>query len=637
MAAQSLASTRALALTQDRQRISTAALYLLLAAALLPLALLNTRLLAQVSNDPSGVLAIGEWLNNELQLSWVGADDRDVVLYILLLPMAAFLTAFTRLTLGIRVLGFRAILMSIGLQEIGVIPCLLLILLIAVTVVLVRPLMRRSGLPLFARIAVILCIVAITMVLGLLGGVWLDSPMLWSMAFFPVVILAMLAESIAKTVASESLAVALWRTGATIGLALLIAGISQITAVQELLLHSPELLVTILVLTVLVAEFLDLRLLEDFRPGVARGASVASKRGRVVLLRSRFPDVPIVRSGYRASGRYRRASLQPLIDELRERDFAVSVLEVDSQLATQLSALAKESLHPRHPGVVVLNCAGGAQGAGSLAQAPTICEMLGVAYCGPGPQAPALLDDRLQQMQYLRAAGLAVPTVLNSVEALASLAGSARPTLWLRGRFAADRSPSPVSDKRQFQLTYRRLQRQFGEVLVEMRPPGRAITAVLLHPQRSRSAVDAAVEACRAATPSPQLLALLERGGNKRRGFQVAAGLTPLERERLESAALLSAAALGCRDYARVELYCADNGRVTVGRVVAIDPLVSRSAAAEACSSAGMSLAGLAEALLAEAAARHAGPETLTPGAVADTAAGHPVKLQRSRGVLQHA
>ena len=45
----------------------------------------------------------------------------------LFLPLSALLIAVARLTFGIRVIGFRAILISVGFQESGIIPSLILI------------------------------------------------------------------------------------------------------------------------------------------------------------------------------------------------------------------------------------------------------------------------------------------------------------------------------------------------------------------------------------------------------------------------------------------------------------------------------------------------------------------------------
>ena len=189
---------------RDRDRITTQTLYLLLALGLLPFLAMGLRLMALTAMGPEALILAGDWLNQQLTLHWVSMADRDVALYILTLPVAALLITLTRLTLGVRVLGFRSILIAIGIQEIGLVPCLLLILLIAGTVIVIRPGMRRSGFPLYARVAVVLCIIAFIMLMGLFAGVWLDSVTLWSMAFFPVVILAMLVKYCRRKSCSSS-------------------------------------------------------------------------------------------------------------------------------------------------------------------------------------------------------------------------------------------------------------------------------------------------------------------------------------------------------------------------------------------------------------------------------------------------
>jgi hypothetical protein len=140
---------------------------------------------------------IGSALNRSVSLEWVPPDDRWAVLYILLLPTAALLIALARLTFGLRVLGFRSILIAVGFQEIGILPSLLLMAIVVGIILAVRPPMQRIQLTFYARTSVILGIAAVIMVAALLLGPWLRSETLWSFAFFPVIILAMLAEGVA--------------------------------------------------------------------------------------------------------------------------------------------------------------------------------------------------------------------------------------------------------------------------------------------------------------------------------------------------------------------------------------------------------------------------------------------------------
>lgn len=563
--------------SRDRQRISTFWLCLLLVLGLSPFLLMALRLLALHTPEFTGITALGEWLNQHLTLQWVGFEDRDVVLYTLNLPLAALLIALTRLTLGIRVLGFRSILIAIGMQENGVVPCLLLILLIACAVVLVRPSMRRSGMPLYARIAVVLCIVAFTMLSALLAGAWLDSVTLWSMAFFPVVILAMLAESIADTVARDGVAMGVWRTFTTIILAGVLAGLNQFTPLRELLLSCPELLLTPLVLIVFVSEFLDLRLLEGFRPG-SSGIFAESGKPQLVVVRNRFPEASPRRLDADIPKHYRQASLQALIDQLRQRDYAVHVLECDSTLPNKLRSLARAAFSPSGAGLCVLNYAGGVQGSGRLSQVPMICEMLGIPHTGPAAQAVVNCNDRLRQLDTLQAAGLGTPEVVTHAQA-SSLLQQEIESLNVRPRFQADRGARRVTNVRRFDAVCERFERCFGSVVIERVPAGQALTAVVLNPESGERA---------------RVLPLLERGSG-RQAFRSAAATADSDHNAVAAAAICAARELGCRDVARVDLYCSTSGDVTVDRVLAVDPLTLRSASGVAADLGGLALADIAE------------------------------------------
>lgn len=593
-------------LFRDRERISAPMLGALLACALLPLLLVTLRILALADPAPAGPVLIGDWLNRTLTLSWVQAGDRDVVLYILLLPLAALLTALTRLTLGIRVLGFRAILIAFGFQEIGLLPSLLLILVIAGTVVTVRPVMRRLGMPLYARVAVILCIVALTMVAGLLGGSWLGSATLWSTAFFPVVILAMLAESVADTVARENLAVAAWRTGSTILLAAVIAMLGQLTPLRELVLACPELVLTQLALIVLVSEFLDLRLLEPMQTRLTEGPAGSTTRGTVVIARNRFGEPPLVRRTPAAPKRYRRAGLQHVVDRLRDQGFRVRVAEGDDRLPQCLRDEHRRCQASGGTPLVVLNLAGGTHGAARLAQVPVLCEMLGVPCTGPAPQAPALLDDREAHRTTLAAAGLTVPPRLTAAQAEAFL-DTPGATVTVRPRLQADHRGRTVRSRRELQRALVE-QERFGETLLEAQGEGRVVSAVLLW---------------RHGATAPEVLPLVEgRSG----AYRASRTLPAAARATAEAAARRAAQALGCRDLARVDLHLDGNGAVTVLQVAAIELPRPRGAVTCAAAAAGLSVGDLALHVVSRAVACAGGGLPAAADATPRSTSPHPTK-----------
>src|SRR5262245_54328294 len=102
--------------------------------------------------------ALGRVLNQFFSLQQIPASDRGQVMYLLFIPTGAMLIALARLTFGIRVIGFRSILIAIGFQHAGVIPGFVLIAVVVASVLAVRPLLVRFRLPLYARISVIMCL-----------------------------------------------------------------------------------------------------------------------------------------------------------------------------------------------------------------------------------------------------------------------------------------------------------------------------------------------------------------------------------------------------------------------------------------------------------------------------------------------
>ncbi len=570
---------RELASRAVRHRIPAGGLLVLTVLGVLPLLAILLRVLAVAGAAPGGVTwfwEAGDWLNDNLGLLWMPSEDRDGILYILFLPMAALLTALTRLTLGIRVLGFRAILIAIGFQEIGPLPSLLLIAVVALIVVAVRPWMRRFGLPFYARVAIILCIVAVTMVGGLLVGAWLGSATLWSFAFFPVVILAMLAESIADTVARDNTAMAAWRTFSTVLLAVLIAGVSQVTLLREFVLACPELIVTQMVLVVMVAEFLDWRLFESVGLG-SEQQSGHGRRGAVAIVRNRWSGGVLLRRGGQAPGRYRRRSLQPLVDGLRDLGYHVKVVEGDLSLANELKRFFPAQ--QQAPGVdrLVINCSGGLQGRGRLGHVASLCELAGVTCSGPDALAMATLSDRILMLQTLKAAGIPTPQWTDAVMLETWLVERSFPLL-VRARFEPDRRPIRVRDPDALFAALRQVERDFGDPIVETIAPGRALRA--------------AVIATPATNSGMECLPLVEWASRAKR-YRCVEGLRDTETARVEEMALAAVQALRCRDAARVDLRLTADGRLQVDAVHVVDLWTPRGCLAAAAGCAGMDFPSL--------------------------------------------
>jgi hypothetical protein len=552
---------------QGRGAIPAPYLVLLTALAVVPLALIALRVLAVTGMAPN---APGSWLEQHVSLLWVDAADRTAVLHVVQLPLAALMVALARLTLGIRVLGFRAILIAIGMREVGILPSLVLIAIIAASVVLIRPLMRRSGMPLYARVSTILALVAATMVTGLLLGSAFDSSLLSSFAFFPVVILAMLAESIADTVARESTAMAAWRTATTIALALAIAVLCAWPALHELTLACPELILTQLVLVVFVSEFLDYRLLEDFRPG--REPRPARTGMHIAVVRNRWNNSVLCHRVPTAPQRYRLRSVQALVDALRDAGHTVAVIEADARLFSRLREFFPRAIAGDPARALVINCAGGVQGRGRLAQVPGLCEMIGVPCTGPDALAMATISDRLLQARTLAEHGITTAEFQPARE----LPEGDGP--WLAAyRFQSDREPLAADSGRRLKRAITQIAAAGDEALVTLKPVGRQLRIYVLGGA--------------AGQETPLVLPPLER---RKAGLALqTATLSAAQRQAVTNTARTAFRALRCRHIARIDAWLDAQDRIGVLQLRAIEIPTPPGAAAKAARAAGLGYADL--------------------------------------------
>lgn len=551
-------------------------LWLLGIVACLPLVMVLARVAALPGVSLPGALGgevlpvIGSALNRSVSLEWVPPADRRAILYILLLPAAALLIALARLTFGLRVLGFRSILIAVGFQEIGIVPSLLLMLVVVGIILAVRPPMQRIQLTFYARTSVILGIAALLMVAGLLLGPWLRSETLWSFAFFPVIILAMLAEGVAGTIARDDAWTAAWRAASTILLALVIAFVSWIPAVREAALRFPELMLTQLVAVVFVSEFLDFRIFETLPARLAgKLREIFPDRPgplRVAVVRNRSATSVIGRLGFAASPASRTQSSQVIIDALRGQGFTVQAFEGDMSLLHGLHGFLPTDPASGAPGGIVLNLAAGFQGRGRSCHLPAMLEMAGVAYTGPDPIVHARLLDRYALMTLLRKAGIPTPRFALLGRASDDI-GDLRFPLIVRPRYEPDAARIVARDREALVKAVRRIARVFAQdALVESLDKGREIRVSLL------------------GNDPIECLPLLEAAGDRR---TCPAAIDDAAAERARDCAREAYIAVGCRDYARIDIRLTAAGRPQVIGVHAVGLFARRGSFAQSAEAAG--------------------------------------------------
>ena len=205
-----------------------------------------------------------ELFNSAFSLASVPRQMQAHLEYVIFVPLGALVVTFFRLTLGLRVFGvFRPILIAIAFKMIGITISLIFLTCVLVVIAFaVRPILEARRMPYFARVSVLLSSVVILMIIPILAGLWLSSGSLVRIAYFPVVSLCLITESFAKALKEMGLGIAVQRCAMTVIVAVIITLLAKATGGLRLLLSYPEVLVVQIGCIVLVAERLNLRLLE---------------------------------------------------------------------------------------------------------------------------------------------------------------------------------------------------------------------------------------------------------------------------------------------------------------------------------------------------------------------------------------
>jgi D-alanine-D-alanine ligase len=545
-----------------------------------------------------GLRAIGTVLNQMFSLTAVPSDQRAHILYLLFLPTCALLVALARLTLGIRVLGFRSILIAVGFHQSGILPSLLLIVVAVGTIVTVRPWLRRIRLPYYARVSVILCIVATTMVGALLAGPWMRSEVLWGVAYFPVIVLGMLAEGIAHTLDRDNIVTASWRAITTVVLAFIIALVCRVPALGDVLLQFPELVLSQIVAIILVAEFLDLRLFENWDMKVAGLAlpQLLAREGayRVAVVRNRLDTGIIGRLGRRTPAKERRRSVQPIVDALREAGHTVKVLEGDTTLLQELRRFLPPNPQTGEPGGIALNLSVGLQGNARTTHVPGMLEMSGIAYTGPTPQGHAAMQDGVVTRTLLQRAGVPVAHFRLMTSPKDRDKGLRYP-LAVRPRYEPGARAQIVQDRDQLQSAVKAvLRKSRHEALVEEHVPGRRLHVALV------------------GNDPLECLPLVELDPKNRRRI-CPARVDDVLAERIREYARAAFWACGCRDYARVDIRVGRLGQAAVVGVRSTGLLARGGSLARAAAEVGWSFPQLLSRIVEAARTRYLTGEIAKP------------------------
>ncbi len=208
------------------------------------------------------------FLRQGLSFASISPEMADRIQYLLLVPLGALTVVFFRLTLGIPLFGpFRSILIAMAFQMTGIVPGLIFLTAIIAVIVALRPAIRALRMPYYGRISVLLSSVCLLIVMALSICQWTGSRLLESAAYFPIVVICLMADRFALTLAKQGFGAALWRGGMTALAAALIAFLSSVRPIVSLFIQYPEALLATIGAIIAISRYGDWRLADDLRSG----------------------------------------------------------------------------------------------------------------------------------------------------------------------------------------------------------------------------------------------------------------------------------------------------------------------------------------------------------------------------------
>src|SRR6185503_9299709 len=129
------------------------------------------------------------FLNQILSLDYIPTSQRNHIIYLLLIPTSAIIVTLARLTLGLKVLAFRSILISVAFHQSGIVASFILIGLAILAIQFLRPWLAYIDLPRYARLSMILCTMSTLMIGAILLGPLMNDDIAYGMVAFPVIAL----------------------------------------------------------------------------------------------------------------------------------------------------------------------------------------------------------------------------------------------------------------------------------------------------------------------------------------------------------------------------------------------------------------------------------------------------------------
>jgi len=222
-----------------------------------------------LENNPPSELSWNNFLQHSIRKAVAGGVPANVIVLVLLFPVAATLIAASRHIVGLKGFGiYIPTVLSVAFVSTGILPGLIIFVAISLTTLLTNKIFKKTKLPYLPRTALMLWTISIGIFALLMLAPILNLTNLMSVNIFPVLILVLLSENFLDAQARSKESHAIGLTIETIVLAIISSWLLNWDLLQKLALREPELLLVVTALvSIAIGKFSGLRVSERLRFG----------------------------------------------------------------------------------------------------------------------------------------------------------------------------------------------------------------------------------------------------------------------------------------------------------------------------------------------------------------------------------
>ncbi|MFH0820691.1 MAG: 7TM domain-containing protein, partial [Candidatus Peregrinibacteria bacterium] len=220
----------------------------------------------RVIDEVTGRISVLNSISYLVNFMIVQGIPTNTIVLLLMLPVIATLIAFIKQVIGITTFGlYLPSIITLSFLALGLKFGLIILITLIVTGVLVRKVLDRLPLLHIPRVAIILTVSTFIILLMLAGGTYLGISRLASIAVFPMLIMASLAEKFTSAVSERGIFGALLLMLETTAVSLLCYWVVEWQFLQTIMLGYPELILLLIFINYLLGRWTGLRLTEYLR------------------------------------------------------------------------------------------------------------------------------------------------------------------------------------------------------------------------------------------------------------------------------------------------------------------------------------------------------------------------------------